>query len=70
MTHGFKEIISDPTQILPQSSSYIDLIFTDQPNCVIDFGTHPSLHPNFHHQIKFCKLNLKVEYPPPYQDLA
>ena len=63
-THGFKQIISDPTHILPQASSCIDLI-TDQPNYVIDCGTHPSLHPSCHHQITFCKLNLKVEYSPP-----
>ena len=31
-THGFKQLIADPTHILPQSSSCIDLIFTDQPN--------------------------------------
>ena len=68
--HGFKHIISDPTHILPQSSSCIDLVFTDQPNYVTDCGTHPSLHPNCHHQITFCKLNLKVEYPPPYEHLV
>ena len=62
--HGFKQIISDPSHILPQSSSCIDLFFADQPNYVTDCGTHPSLHPNCHHQITFCKLNLKVEYPP------
>ena len=62
--HGFKQIISDPTHILPHSSSCIDLIFTDQPNYVIDCGTHLSLHPNCHHQITFCKLNLKIEYSP------
>ena len=50
--------------------SCIDLIFTDQPNYVIDCGTHPSLNQNCHHQITFCQLNLKVEYPPPYQCLV
>ena len=69
-TDGFKELISDPTHILPQSSSCIGLIFTDQPNYVIDCGTNPSLHPNYHHQMTFCKLNLKVDYPPPYQRLV
>ena len=69
-THGSKQLISDPTHILPQSSSCIDLIFTDQPNYVTDCGTNPSLHPNCHHQITFCKLNLKVEYPSPYQRLV
>ena len=69
-THGFKQLISDATHILPQSTSCIDLIFTDQPNYVIDCGTHPSLIKNCHHQITFCKLNLEVEYPPPYQHLV
>ena len=30
-THGFKQLISDATHILPLSTSCIDLIFTDQP---------------------------------------
>ena len=58
--HVFKQLISDPTHILPQSSSCIDLIFSDQPNYVIGYGTHPSLHPNCHHQIIFCKLNVSL----------
>ena len=33
-THGFKQLISDATHILPQLTFCIDLIFTDQ-------GTHP-----------------------------
>ena len=69
-THGLKQLISDATHILPQSLSYIDLIFADQPNYVIDCGTNPSLNQNYHHQITFCKLNLKIEYPPPYQHLV
>ena len=69
-THGFKQLISDATHILPQSLSCIHLIFTDHPNYIIDCGTHPSLNKNCHYQITFCKLNLKVEYPPPYQGLV
>ena len=34
-THGFKQLISDATHILPQSLSPIDLIFTDQSNYVM-----------------------------------
>ena len=52
---------------MPNSSSCIDLIFTDQPNLVVDSGVHPSLHPNCHHQITYCKFNLFIEYPPPYE---
>ena len=29
-------------------------------------GVHPSLHLNCHHQVICAKLNLKIEYPPPY----
>ena len=63
---GLNQLISDPTHILQHSSSCIDLIFVNQPNLVIDSGIHPSLNQNCHHQIIFCKLNLKIEYPPPY----
>ena len=66
-TYGLHQLISDPTHILPNSSSCIDLIFTDQPNLVVDSAIHPSLHPNWHHQITFCKFNLFIEYPPPYE---
>ena len=31
---------------------------------------HTSLHPNFHHQIVFLKLNFKIEYPPLYERLV
>ena len=33
----------------------------------MDSGVHPSLHPNCHHQIVYAKLNLKIHFPPPYE---
>ena len=68
-SYGFQQLIPDPTHILKNSSSCIDLIFTDQPNLITDSGTHPSLHPNCHHNITFCKINLKITYPPRYRRL-
>ena len=68
-SYGLSQIISDPTHILPNSSSCIDLIFTNQPNLVTEGGVYPSLHPKCHHQIVFAKLNLNVEYPPLYERL-
>ena len=68
-SYGLSQIISDPTHILPNSSSRIDLIFTNQPNLVTESGVHPFLHPKCHHQIVFAKLNPKVEYPPLYEHL-
>ena len=63
------QIISDPTHILPNSSSSIDLIFTNQPNSETETGVCPSLRTKCHHQTIFTKLILKVEYSPLYERL-
>ena len=55
---GLQQFIKEPTHILDDSSSCIDLIFTSQPNLIIESGVYPSLHPNCHHQV--------VYYPPQY----
>ena len=65
--HGLKQLIYESTKILSDFSSCNDLIFTNQLNLVVDSGAHPSVHPNCHHQTIHCKINLQVEYPPPYQ---
>ena len=31
----------------------------------MDSGIHTFIHPNYHHQIVYAKLNLKIEYLPP-----
>ena len=62
---GLHQIINEPTHILENSSSCIDLIFTSQPNLSVESGTLPSLHPNCHHQIVYAIFNLEVIYPPP-----
>ena len=63
---GLSQIINEATHILEASSSCIDLIFTTQPNLVVESGVHPSLHENCHHQLVFAKFNLQIFYPPPY----
>ena len=55
--YGFHQLISDPTHLLSNSSSCIDLIFTDQPNLAVDSDVHPTLRGNCHHQIIFSKFN-------------
>ena len=69
-SYGLQQLVNEPTQILPSSSSCIDFIFTDQPSLAVNSWAHPSLHANYHHQITYCKPNLKIEYPPPYQRLV
>ena len=63
---GLHQVISGPTHILSQSSSDIGLVFTDKPHLVTNRGIHASLNHNCHHQIIYCKLNLKITYTPPY----
>jgi len=41
---GLHQLISEPILLMGDSYSCIDLIFTDHPNHIIDFGVHPSLH--------------------------
>ena len=63
---GLHQVIKEPTHILHNSSSCIDLIFASQPNLITESGVHPSLHPNCHHQLIYTKLNLQMYYPPQY----
>ena len=62
---GLHHLINERTHILLNSSSCIDLIFTSEPNMVIESGVHSSLHSSYHHQIVFAKFNLKICYPLP-----
>ena len=55
---------------MENSAKCIDLIFTNQPNLVIDSGVHPSIHTNCHDQIVYCKLNLNIKFPPSYESLV
>ena len=64
---GLKQLIQEPTLILTDSLSCIDLIFTSQPNLVMESGVHSSLYQNCHYQIIYTKIHLKVFYPPPYE---
>ena len=65
-SYGLTQIISDSTHILPNSSSCIDLLFTNQPNMITSSGVLPSIHPNCHHQIIYANINFKIVYLPPY----
>ena len=53
---GLKQLIKEPTHSLNDSSSCIDLIFTSQPNLVMESGVHSPLYQNCHHQLIHAKL--------------
>ena len=59
-------MIHEPTHIIRERSSCIDLVFAPQLNLVVKSGVQSSLHQNCHHQIVFARFNLKVVFPPPY----
>ena len=63
---GLHQLISEPTHLMGDSKSCIDLILTDQPNLVIESGVHPSLHEHCHHQIVHGKLSVSNIARPPY----
>ena len=64
---GLNQLISEPTHLIGNSKSCIDLIFTDQPKLVIASGVHPSLHDHCHHQIIYGKLSVSNIKLPPYK---
>ena len=48
-THGSHQLISQPTHLLPTSSTS-PTSSTEQPNLVVNCGAHLLLHKNCHHQ--------------------
>ena len=64
---GLEQLIHESTHIIGQRSSCIYLIFTSQPNLVVESGAQSFLHQNCHHQIVFARFNLKVIFPPSYE---
>ena len=47
--YGLTHIFNEPTHILQNSSSCKDLVFTSQPNTVLESWVYASLDPNSHH---------------------
>ena len=56
---GFWQLISEPTHLMGQSKSCLDLIFTGQPNLFLENGVHSTLKEQCHHQIVYGKLPVK-----------
>ena len=59
--------INKPSHLAANSSLFIELMFTLQPNLVMKSDFHSSPHLNSHYQIVFAKFNLKFCYPSPYE---
>ena len=63
---GLHQLINEPTHIIGEHRSCIDLVLTNQPNIFLEAGVHPSLHEFCHHQIVYGKLLISNLAPPPY----
>ena len=63
---GLKQQPKEPTHILENCFTWRDLLFTSQPNFIIDNGTHPTIHWKCHHQLIYVTLHFKIEYTPSY----
>ena len=69
-SNRFFQLINEPTYVQSNSSSCIDLLFTDQPNLAVNSGVHASLHSNCHRQIVHTSFNfLAPTIPAPYVGL-
>ena len=69
-SNGFFQSINEPTHVQSNSSSCIDLLFTDQPNLAVNSGVHASFHSNCHRQIVHTSFNfLAPTIPAPYVGL-
>ena len=47
--YSMKQAITEPTHILENSSSCIDLLFSYQSSLIMDSGVHSTLHSKCHH---------------------
>ena len=56
-SYWLNQLIKEPTYILGNSFSCIDLIITDQPNVFVDSCVHSPLYAESHQQIVFCVVN-------------
>ena len=64
---GLSQLITESTNFEPDKNpSCLDLIFTDQPNLVLESGTRCSLDPFYHHQMTHCRFNFKIPPQPPF----
>ena len=66
-SNNLTQLIDQPTNFEPRGISCVDLIITDQPNLLVDYGIHSSLDNNCYHQIIHEKINMSVPSPLPYR---
>jgi len=62
---GFTQMVNQPTYLINNCKTLVDIFATNQPNLVTSNEIHPSQHEKCHHQVNFVKINLKCIAPDP-----
>ena len=63
---GYSQLIDEPSYIINNSMSCIDLIFCTNKNVLSNSGVDVSIFKKCHHNIIFGKINIRVPLPPVY----
>ena len=63
----YPQLIDQPTHIINNSSSCIDLIFASNPNVICNLCIKLSLLDKCHHNLIFGELNFMISLPPTYK---
>ena len=59
-------MLGQPTHIMNDKSSCIDLLFTTNSKLLYDVGVEQTIYNKCHHNIIYVSLNLNIPLPPPY----
>ena len=65
-TSGYTQMIGQPTHIVNETSSCIDLLFTTTSKLLSDVGVEQTIYNKHHPNIIYGSLNLIIPLPPPY----
>ena len=63
--NNLEQIVNQPTYVMNNQSTLIDLVATDQPNLVLQNEVLPSPDPLCHHRVNLVRMNLKCTVPDP-----
>ena len=66
LSTGYNQIIDKPTHVINISMSCIDLIFCTNQSVISNHGVDVSIFDKCHHNIIYCKINIRVPLPPTY----
>ena len=65
-TSGYTQMIVQPTHVINDKPSCIDLLFTTNSKLLCDVGVEQAIYNKCHYNIRYGSLNLNIPLPPPY----